>query len=144
MHAIRKWIFGICLLGFCLQTPAHGARETIFGLEKVVITGVYDPYARPERLLLVSGSMQLVGMGRGGNVWKTVTYIPQRPAAPRSDYGTFKRIGNQLVFYSYITFNQFIGTLQPDGERLVIDRYNARAGKRQQEVWYLVRGGANL
>ena len=134
----------VFLLGFVCIGSVEAAKETIFGLEKVVITGVDDPNARPERLLLVSGSLKLVGMGRDGNTWQTVTYIPQRPAAPRSDYGTFKRFGNQLIFYSYITFNQFVGTIQPDGERLIIDRYNARAGKRQQETWYLVRGGQNL
>ncbi|MBT3602317.1 MAG: hypothetical protein HOE48_03395 [Candidatus Latescibacteria bacterium] len=130
------------LLGYPQISDA--AKETIFGLEKVVITGVYDPNVRPERLLLVSGSLKLVGMGRDGNTWRTVTYIPQRPAAPRSDYGTFRRVGNVLIFYSYITFNQFIGTIQPKGERLLVDRFNARLGKRQQEVWYLVRGGQNL
>ncbi|GEM_PF-1077304 len=140
-HTLRILFF---LVGFCFLSPIEAAKETIFGLEKVVITGVYDPNAQPERLLLVSGSLQLVGMGRDGNTWQTLTYIPQRPAAPRSDHGTFKRVGNQLIFYSYITFNQFIGTIQPDGERLLIDRFNARSGKRQQEVWYLVRGGQNL
>lgn len=143
-----KIAYSICLfvflIGFVWLAPVEAAKETIFGLEKVVITGVDDPNARPERLLLVSGSLKLVGMGRDGNTWQTVTYIPQRPAAPRSDYGTFKRVGNYLIFYSYITFNQFVGTIQPDGERLVIDRYNARAAKRQQETWYLVRGGQNL
>jgi hypothetical protein len=144
MKPIYSLCFFVSLIGFAWIFPAEAAKETIFGLEKVVITGVDDPNARPERLLLVSGSLKLVGMGRDGNTWQTVTYIPQRPAAPRSDYGTFKRFGNQLVFYSYITFRQFVGTIQPDGERLIVDRYNARAGKRQQETWYLVRGGQNL
>lgn len=141
---IREKLYILLLAIFVFPQTSDAAKETIFGLEKVVITGVYDPYAPPERLLLVSGSLKLVGMGRDGNTWQTVTYIPQRPAAPRSDYGTFKRIGNHLVFYSHITFNQFIGTIQPNGERLLIDRFNARLGKRQQEVWYLVRGGKNL
>ena len=139
----RCTIFGFCLL-LMAGTPLEAARETIFGLEKVVITGVYDPNSLPERLLLVSGSLKLVGMGRGGNTWHTVTYIPQRPAVPRSDHGVFRRFGNILVFYSHITFGSFTGTIQPDGERLVIDRFNARVGKRQQEVWSLVRGGRNL
>lgn len=139
---MRLWIM-VVFAGLVL-TPAWAARETVFGLEKVTITGVYDPFAPPERLLLVSGSLKLVGMGKSGNTWQTVTYIPQRPAVPRSDYGTFQRIGNILVFYSYITFSKFQGVIQPDGERLVVDRFNARLGKKQQEVWYLVRGGQNL
>lgn len=124
--------------------PGEAARETVFGLEQVTITGVYDPNARPERLLLVSGSLKLVGLGGKGNTWKTVTYIPQRPAAPRSDYGIFQRVGNTLVFYSLMTMSRFLGEIQPDGERLVIDRFDARQGKQQREVWYLVRGGGNL
>ena len=140
----RRFIWCIFFVNLTLGSPLDAARETIFGLEKVVITGVYDPYAYPERMLLVSGSLKLVGMGRNGNTWQTVTYIPQRAAAPRSDYGVFRRFGNTLVFYSHITFGRFTGTIQPDGERLVVDRFNARLGKRQQEVWYLVRGGRNL
>jgi hypothetical protein len=139
----RSALFVFCMFSI-MGAPLEAARETIFGLEKVVITGVYDPHSLPERLLLVSGSLKLVGMGRDGNTWQTVTYIPQRAAVPRSDHGVFRRFGNTVVFYSHITFGRFIGTIQPDGERLVIDRFNARLGKRQQEVWYLVRGGKNL
>ena len=84
----------------------------------------------------------MVGMGRGGNTWQTVTYIRRRTAVPRSDYGIFQRIGNRLVFYSYITFSQFTGEIQPNGERVVIDRFGN--GKRQRETWYLVRGGENF
>lgn len=142
MHKI--WVFLVVIVTCFVGHQVEAARETIFGLEKVVITGVYDPFAPPERLLLVSGSLKMVGMGRNGNTWQTVTYIPQRPAVPRSDYGTFQRVGNTIVFYSYITFNRFFGTIQPDGERLLIDRFNAKTGKRQQEIWYLVRGGKNL
>ena len=131
-------VMALCLVAF----PAGAARETIFGLEKVVIEGVYDPNAPTERLLLVSGSLKLVGMGRGGNTWQTVTFIPQRTAVPRSDHGIFQRIGNTLVFYSYITFSKFTGEIQPNGERMVINRFGN--GKRQRETWYLVRGGANL
>jgi hypothetical protein len=139
-----KFLLLFLLVNSGLVRDVQAGKETIFGLERVVITGVYDPFAVPERLLLVSGSLKLVGMGREGNTWQTVTYVPQRPAAPRSDYGTFRRVGNQLVFFSFITFGQFVGILQPDGERLVVDRFNARSGKRQEETWYLVRGGDNL
>ncbi|MDP6040257.1 MAG: hypothetical protein QGG64_17025 [Candidatus Latescibacteria bacterium] len=135
-------IFFVCFILGILSWPVDAARETIFGLEKVVITGVFDPNARTERMLLVSGSLKLVGMGRGGNTWQTVTYIPQRTAVPRSDHGIFQRIGNILVFYSHITFTTFTGEIQPDGERLVVDRFGN--GKRQRETWYLVRGGQNL
>ena len=131
-------VITLCLVAF----PAGAARETIFGLEKVIIDGVFDPNAPTERMLLVSGSLKLVGMVRGGNTWQTVTYIPQRAAVPRSDYGIFQRVGNTLVFYSYITFSQFTGQIQPDGERVVINRFGN--GKRQRETWYLVRGGDNL
>ena len=142
-HTDKFLVFGLWLAS-CWCTHLEAARETIFGLERVTITGVFDPNAPTERLLLVSGSLKLVGMGPTGNTWQTVTHIPQRPAAPRSDYGTFKRVGNQFIFYSYITFSQFTATFQPDDDRLLIDRYNPKAGKRQQEVWYLVRGAENF
>lgn len=138
-----RMLIVVVLIGLGLS-PCWADSETILGLEKVTITGVFDPNARPERLLLVSGSLKLVGKGKSGNTWETITYIPQRAAAPRSDYGIFQRYGNVLVFYSFITFGQFQGVIQPDGERMVIDRYNLSLGKRQQEVWYLVRGGENL
>ena len=114
------------------------AGEAVYGLESVKFTNVFDPSARPERLLLVSGSLKLTGGLRRGNVWETEIYIPQRAAAPRSDRGIFQVAGNQIRFYSFVTFAHYAGVVDASGERITIQKIN-RFGQSQTEVWYLVR-----
>ena len=138
MKTICKYI--VLLAGFCLVAPhAYGAQEAIYGLESVVIEGVCDPNSWPQRFLLVSGSLKLVGGDKRGNVWQTVTHIPQRPVAPRSDFGTFRVFGNTIRFHSLQTYEKFIGTVKPGEEKIVIERFNRKRGQLQTEVWYLVR-----
>jgi hypothetical protein len=80
------------------HSPVEAASEAIYGLEFVKIERVYDPNARPEKLLLVSGSLKLT-RGLRGNVWEMVTYIPQRTAAPRTDRGHFQSVGNRILLF---------------------------------------------
>ena len=130
--------FFICILiGIGLAAQVDAASEAVYGLEFVKIERVYDPDARPQRILLVSGSLKLTG-GLRGNVWEMVTYIPQRTAAPRTDHGHFKRIGNRLQLYSHLTFGTYSGRIIEEGDRLAIDKI-ARDGQSQSEVWYIVR-----
>jgi len=130
-------LIAILLMLFFQQSPVWGASEAVYGLEFVKIERVYDPNARPERLLLVSGSLKLTG-GLRGNVWEMVTYIPQRTAAPRSDRGHFRVIGNRMLMFSYLTFTTYTGRITEDGDKIVIDKV-ARGGRSQSEVWYIVR-----
>lgn len=126
----------ILLLFICQQTPVSGASEAVYGLEFVKIERVYDPGSRPERLLLVSGSLKLTG-GLRGNVWEMVTYIPQRTAAPRTDRGHFRVVGNRILLYSHLTMGTYTGTIIEDGDRITIDKVSR--GRSQSEVWYIVR-----
>jgi hypothetical protein len=126
----------ILLLFICQQTPVSGASEAVYGLEFVKIERVYDPDSRPEILLLVSGSLKLTG-GLRGNVWEMVTYIPQRTAAPRTDRGHFRVVGNRILLYSYLTSGTYTGTIIEDGDRIRIDKVSR--GRSQSEVWYIVR-----
>lgn len=114
----------------------HAATERVYGLEFVRIDRVYDPDARPQRLLLVSGSLKLTGSVQG--TWEMVTYIPQRTAAPRTDRGHFRAVGGGLRLYSHLTFGTYSARIIEDGGRIVIDKV-ARDGRSQSEVWYIVR-----
>ena len=120
-----------------LWEPAFAASEAIFGLESVKLERVYDPNARPERLMLVSGSLQLVG-GVNGNVWRSVTYIPQRTAAPRTDWGIFLNLGGFLKFYSFLTKGTYTGRVNAAGDQITIEK-RSKTGQTQTEVWYIVR-----
>ena len=131
-----RLILSILFVLLCSGT-ARGASEAVYGLESVRLDRVYDPDARPELLLLVSGSLKLTG-GIRGNVWESVTYIPQRTAAPRTDRGHFTFRGGRLLFYSHLTFGTYVGFVTADGERLVINKV-ARDGRSQREVWYIGR-----
>lgn len=130
-------LISILLLSFYHQTPVSAASEAIYGLEFVKIERVYDPNALPERLLLVSGSLKLTG-GLRGNVWEMVTYIPRRTAAPRTDWGHFRVVGNRMLMFSFLTFSTYSGRIIENGNRIVIDKV-ARNGRSQSEVWYIVR-----
>ena len=132
--------YGMAILGllFLPIRDVEAAREAVYGLERVKIVNVFDPNARPERLLLVSGSLKLTGGFPGGNVWEVVSYIPQRTAAPKSDYGIFHVVGNRLVFYSFQTLSTYLGTIEENGEQIEIQKVS-REGRAQTEVWYLVR-----
>jgi len=121
----------------CQQAPVSAASEAIYGLEFVKIERVYDPNALPERLLLVSGALKLTG-GLRGNVWEMVTYIPRRTAAPRSDRGHFRVVGNQMLMFSHLTMSTYRGRILDNGEKIVIDKV-AQGGRTQTEVWYIVR-----
>lgn len=121
----------------CLVAPVQGASEAVYGLEFVKLSRVYDPDARPERLLLVSGSLKLTG-GLNGNTWEMITYIPQRTAAPRTDRGHFRRVGGSLRFYSHLTYGTYTGRIIEDGDRILVDKIT-RDGRSQSEVWYIVR-----
>lgn len=137
MSNIRKLVLVLGVLLLCVQ-EVGGAREVVFGLDSVTITGVFDPNAWSQRLLLVSGSLKLTGGYLQGNVWETVTYVPQRPAAPRSDRGIFQVGGNRIQFFSFLTFSTFYGTVTNNGEKIVIERVN-NAGQKQTEVWTFER-----
>ncbi len=129
------------ILGLLALLPAEnleGASEQVYGLESVKIERIFDPNARPERLLLVSGSLKLVGGYPRGNVWEAVTYIPQRAAAPKSDYGIFQAVGDRIYFYSFVSFSTYTGTVTGNGGRIVITKIN-RVGQSQTEVWYIER-----
>ena len=115
-----------------------GAGERIYGLESAKFERIFDPDARPQRLLLVSGALKLVGGYPKGNVWEAVTYIPQRAAAPRSDYGIFTTAGDRILFYSFVSFSSYAGTVRGGGEQIEIQKIN-RYGQSQTEIWYLER-----
>ncbi len=119
--------------------PLDAASEAIYGLDQVKLERVYDPNSRPERLMLVSGNLKLVGGLRRGNVWQAVIYIPQRTAAPRTDHGVFRAVGDQVLFYSFLTFGTYRGTILEGGERLQIVKIS-KDGRSQTETWYLDRG----
>ncbi len=127
----------LAVLSFLPAGMAQGAQELIYGLESIKIENVFDPNTRPERLMLVSGSLKLVGSPRG-NAWKAVMYIPRRSPVPKSDYGIFKGAGDQMRFYSFITFSSYTARVVEDGNRIVIEKIN-RDGQSQTEVWYRVR-----
>lgn len=133
---MRRLLILIVCLGICPDT-ADAASEAVYGLEFVKIDRVFDPDARPEQLLLVSGSLKLTG-GLRGNTWEMVTYIPQRTAAPRTDRGHFTARGGRLFFFSHLTFGTYNGRIIEGGDRIVIDKV-ARDGRSQREVWYIVR-----
>ena len=114
------------------------AGESIYGLESVKFTRVFDPDPRHERLLLVSGSLKFAGGFPGGNTWEAVTYIPQRTAAPRADYGIFKVTGNFVRFYSFVSFATYRGRVGEEGEKISVTKIDG-AGRSQTETWYLVR-----
>lgn len=132
---MRLLFYALLILG--LSGTVHCASEAVYGLEFVKIDRVYDPDARPEKLLLVSGSLKLTG-GLAGNTWEMVTYIPQRTAAPRTDRGHFKYVRGRLLFYSHLTYGTYSGRIIDDGDRLVIDKVS-KGGRSQSEVWYIVR-----
>jgi len=132
---IRVWLVLICG-GLALAGSARGATQVVYGLESVKFERVLDPNARPVRLRLVSGILKLTGEHYGANTWETVTHIPRKTAAPRSDYGIFVRAGNQFRLYSFLTFSTYTGTLTPDGEWLSIQKVN-RYGQSQTETWLL-------
>ena len=125
------------LLLLSLVDGVKAAQEAVYGLEYVKTERVYDPDARTERFLLVSGSLKLTG-GLSGNLWEMVTYVPQKTAAPRTDRGHIARWGNTLRFYSHLTFGTYTGLIIEDGDRLKIEK-RARDGRSQSEVWYIVR-----
>jgi len=127
----------IISLVFIGPSGVTAASEAVYGLERFKIDRVYDPNARPEVLLLVSGSLKLTG-GVSGNTWEMVTYVPQQTASPRSDRGHFQRIGNRLRFYSHLTFGSYTGRVVDGGKQILIDKV-ARDGRSQSEVWYIVR-----
>jgi hypothetical protein len=116
---------------------AEAALEAVYGLEFVKMERVYDPAARPEQLLLVSGSLKLTG-GLRGNLWEMITYIPQKTASPRTDRGHFQSWGDQLKFFSHLTFGTYTARIIENGDRIVINKV-ARDGRSQREVWYIVR-----
>ena len=124
----------LVLLG---HAPAEAATEAVFGLEFVKIERVYDPDARPEKLLLVSGSLKLTG-GVRGNQWEMVTYIPQRIAAPRTDRGHFQSSGDRILLFSHLTFGTYSGRIIDNGDRIEFNKVS-RDGRSQREVWYIVR-----
>jgi len=126
------------ILTLLIRADAPAATSRVYGLEAVRLERVFDPNPRPERLLLVSGSLKLTGNAPSGNTWEAVTYIPQRTAAPRSDRGFFQLDGNRIQLYSLLTFASYTGQISPDGERLVLTKVS-RGGRAQHEVWYLVR-----
>jgi len=117
---------------------SDAAEEAIYGLEAVKLELVYDPNPRPERLLLVSGSLKLVGGLRRGNVWQAVTYIPQRTAAPRTDHGVFRAVGDRVLFYSFLSFGTYQGRILSGGEQLEIVKIS-KDGRSQTETWYIGR-----
>ena len=125
----------VCLVG---PVGIDGAEERIYGLESAKFERIFDPNARPQRLLLVSGTLKLVGGYPGGNVWEAVTYIPQRTAAPRSDYGIFSAAGDRILFYSFVSFSSYAGTVRGGGDRIEIQKIS-RNGQSQTEIWYLER-----
>ena len=133
MHALIHTF----LLLLSLADGVKAAQEAVYGLGYVKTERVYDPDARTERFLLVSGSLKLTG-GLSGNLWEMVTYVPQKTAAPRTDRGHFARRGNTLRFYSHLTFGTYTGLIIEDGDRLKIEK-RARDGRSQSEVWYIVR-----
>ena len=120
------------LLLLSLVDGVKAAQEAVYGLEYVKTERVYDPDARTERFLLVSGSLKLTG-GLSGNLWEMVTYVPQKTAAPRTERGHYTR-----RFYSHLTFGTYTGLIIEDGDRLKIEK-RARDGRSQSEVWYIVR-----
>ncbi len=124
-----------CLAVF---VDVEGAEERIYGLESAKFERIYDPDARPQRLLLVSGTLKLVGGYPKGNVWEAVTYVPRRAAAPRSDYGIFTTAGDRILFYSFVSFSSYAGTIRGGGERIEIQKIS-RSGQSQTEIWYLER-----
>ncbi len=134
---IRKLILA-CLIIVLAKSSAFGAQERVYGLESVKITQVFDPNAPPNMMMLVSGSLKLVGGGPEGSVWHTVTYIPQRPAVPRHDYGLFQVVGNQIIFFSILTYTRFLGTVHDNSEKITLTRVNTQ-GQEQSESWYFVR-----
>ena len=137
MSEVLKIVLILCVV-LLFAGDVGSAHVTVFGLDSVVITGVLDPYAPPQRLSLSSGSLKLTGGYPGGNIWQTVTFVPQRPAAPRSDHGIFKARGNQIQFYSLLTFSKFYGTVSNNGEKIVIERISP-AGQKQVEIWTFER-----
>jgi hypothetical protein len=130
-------LFGYLFFLACWTGTADAASEAVYGLEFVKVERVYDPDARPEQLLLVSGSLKLTG-GLRGNLWEMITYIPQKTAAPRTDRGHFKSRGDQLMFFSLLTFGTYIARIIENGDRIVINKV-AQDGRSQREVWYIVR-----
>ena len=44
---------------------ADSASITVYGLESATFDRIFDPDARPEQLLLVSGSLKLIGQAKG-------------------------------------------------------------------------------
>ena len=115
---------------------ADSASITVYGLESATFDRIFDPDARPEQLLLVSGSLKLIGQAKG--TWEAITYIPQNAAAPRSDRGVFTRVGTRVVFYSWLTFSRYGGEILEDGEKIRMTKLN-RFGQSQTETWYLGR-----
>ena len=138
-HSLNIW-FKIAILTFQVLFAGDlwAAGESIYGLESVKFTRVFDPDPRPERLLLVSGSLKLAGGYPRGNTWEAVTYVPQRTAAPRTDYGIFKVTGNFIRFYSFVSFATYRGRVNEEADRISITKIDG-AGRSQTETWYLVR-----
>lgn len=132
---LRRLLMPI-LLTLLLTLSVDSATIMVYGLESASFDRLFDPDARPELLLLVSGNLKMVGDRKG--TWEAVTYIPQRAAAPRSDRGIFTRVGDRIVFYSWLTFSRYAGEVLEDGERIQVTKLN-RFGQSQTETWYLGR-----
>jgi len=113
---------------------ADAATFKVYGLESVRFNNVLDPGERPERLRIVSGGLKLTGRNR----WEMVTYIPRRTAAPRSDHGVYRIVGNRIFLYSFLSFSTYTGTVDNANGRLSISKINA-SGQAQHEVWYIVQ-----
>ena len=137
-------------------------------MEEVTLDRLFDPSSRPERLVIVSGSLKMVGGNQG--TWASVSHIPimevpallhnprptlsdgrgdtdlvvalngriRRTAAPRSDRGLYTRFGNRVAFYSFLTGSTYQGEIFDQGDQMVI-RKQSRAGLSQTETYYLGR-----
>ena len=87
--------FLIILVILACSGRVDGSSEVVFGLEKVKLDRIYDPDARPEHLLLVSGSLKLTGGLRGNGAhfcWNNLGLLLQqfealREPAPRQHDG---------------------------------------------------------
>ena len=133
---LLRFYLTILILLMQAVSVAESATITVYGLDSATFERLFDPNARPQQLLLVSGSLKLIGGSKG--TWETVTYIPRKSTAPTSDRGVFTRVGTRIVFYSWLTFSRYAGEILEEGERLRVSKVN-RFGQSQTETWYLGR-----
>ncbi len=133
---LRNFLSTILILLMLVLPSVEPATITVYGLEAATFERLFDPDARSEHVLLVSGSLKMIGDAKG--TWEAVTFISQRSAAPRSDRGVFTKVGAQIVFYSWLTFSRYAGEILDEGEGLRIRKIN-RFGQAQTETWYLGR-----